>query len=96
MTFDSKSLTHHLVAPAVSTEYPTIQADAHRRLNQEEQRAPDLPSEEEREKTAQTTVSRLHVELCHSDPRGMIDTLLRKHAHRLIIATGKKKQLQRF
>ena len=50
MTFDSKSLTHHLVAPAVSTEYPTIQADAHRRLNQEEQRALDLANEEEREK----------------------------------------------
>ena len=50
MTFDSKSLPHHRVAPAVSTEYPTLQADAHRRLNQVEQRAPDLASEEEREK----------------------------------------------
>ena len=46
MTIDSKS---HLVAPAVSTEYPVIQEDAHRRLSQEEQRAFDLASEEERE-----------------------------------------------
>ena len=36
MTIDSKS---HLVAPAVSTEYPVIQEDAQRRLGQEEQRA---------------------------------------------------------
>ena len=35
-------------------------------------------------------VSRLHVELGHSDPRGMIDSLRRKHAHRFIIATAKK------
>ena len=46
MTIDSKS---HLVAPAVSTEYPVIQEDAHRRLSQEEQRAFDLASEDERE-----------------------------------------------
>ena len=56
MTIDSKS---HLVAPAVSTEYPVIQEDAHRRLSQEEQRAFDLASEEERE-TARIIVSRLH------------------------------------
>ena len=86
MTIDSKS---HLVAPAVSTEYPVIQEDAHRRLSQEEQQAFDLASEEERE-TARTMVFRLHVELGHSDPRGMIDSLRRKHAHRLIIATAKK------
>ena len=35
-------------------------------------------------------MSRLHVELGHSDPRGMIDSLRRKHAHRLIIAAAKK------
>ena len=35
-------------------------------------------------------VSRLHVELGHSDPRGMIDSLRRKHAHRLIVAAAKK------
>ena len=46
-------------------------------------------AEEERE-TARTIVSRLHVELGHSDPRGMIDSLRRKHAHRLIIAAAKK------
>ena len=46
MTIDSKS---HLVAPAVLTEYPVIQEDAHRRLSQEEQRAFDMASEEERE-----------------------------------------------
>ena len=40
-----------LVSPAISTEYPTIQEDAHRRLNQEEQRALDLASAEERETT---------------------------------------------
>ena len=45
MTIDSKS---HLVAPAVSTEYPIIQEDAHRRLSQEERRAFDLASDEER------------------------------------------------
>ena len=77
MTIDSKS---HLVAPAVSTDYPVIQEDAHRRLSQEEQRAFDLASEEERE-TARTMVSRLHEELGHSDPRGMIVSLRRKHAH---------------
>ena len=49
----------------------------------------DLATEEERE-TARTTVSRLHVELGHSDPRGMIDSLRRKDAHRLIIAAAKK------
>ena len=32
-------------------------------------------------------VSRLHVELGQNDPRGMINSLRRKHAHRLIIAT---------
>ena len=91
MTIDSKS---YLVAPAVSTEYPVIQEDAHRRLSQEEQRAFDLASEEERE-TARTMVSRLHVEPGQSDPRGMIDSLRRKHAYRLIIATAKKVKLQR-
>ena len=35
-------------------------------------------------------VSRLHAELGHSDPGGMIDCLRRKHAHRLVIATAKK------
>ena len=64
-TIDSKS---HLVAPAVSTaDYPVIQEDAHRRLSEEEQRALDLATEEERE-TARIMVSRLHVELGHSDP----------------------------
>ena len=86
MTIDSKS---HLLAPAVSTEHPAIQEDAHRRLSQEEQRASDLASEEERE-TARTMVSRLHVELGHFDPRGLIDSLRRKHAHKLIIATARK------
>ena len=65
-----------------------IQEDAHRRLS-EKRTALDLGTEEERE-TAGTMVSRLHVELCHSDPQGMIDSLRRKHAHRLIIATVKK------
>ena len=37
------------MAPAASTEYPVIQEDAHLRLSQEEQRAFDLASEEERE-----------------------------------------------
>ena len=32
VTVDSKSQTQHLVAPAVSSEYPIIQEDAHRRL----------------------------------------------------------------
>ena len=81
---------NHLVAPAVSTDdYPVIQEDAHRRLSNEEQQALDPATEEERE-TARTIVSRLHVELGHSDPRGMIDSLQRKHAHRLIIAAAKK------
>ena len=88
VTIDSKS---QLVAPAVSTDYPVIQEDADRRLSQEEQRTLDLTSEEERV-TARTMVSRLHVELGHSDPRGMIDSLRRKHLHtqRLIIASAKK------
>ena len=67
------------MAPVVSTEYPVMQEDAHRRLSREEQRAFDLASEEERE-TARTMVSRLHVELMHSDPQQMIDSLRRKHA----------------
>ena len=86
MTIDSKS---HLVALAVSTEYPVIQEDAHHRLSQAEQRAFDLTIEEERE-TVRTMVSRLHVELGRSDPRGLIGSLRRKHAHRLITATAKK------
>ena len=87
VTIDSKN---HLVAPAVSTDdYPVIQEDAHRRLSKEEQQALDLGTEEERE-PARTTVSRLHVELGHSGPRGVIDSLRRKHAHRLIIAAAKK------
>ena len=87
MTIDSKN---HLVAPAVSTDdYPVIQQDAHRRLSKEEQQSLDLATEEEREK-ARTIVSRLHVELGHSGPRGMIDSLRRRHAHRLIIAAAKK------
>ena len=87
MTIDSKN---HLVAPAVSTDdYPVIQEDAHCRLSKEEQQALDLATEEERE-TSRTTVSRLHVELGHSGPRGVIDSLRRKHAHRLIIAAAKK------
>ena len=80
VTIDSKN---HLVAPAVSTYDPVIQEDAHRRLGKEEQQALDLATEEERE-TARTIVSRLHVELGHSDPRGMINSLRRKHAHRLM------------
>ena len=67
----------------------TVMKDAHCRLNQEEQRALDLASEGERER-ARTMVSRLHVELGHPEPQGMIDSLRRKHAHRLIIATAKK------
>ena len=88
VTIDSKS---HLVAPpAVSTDdYPVTQEDAHRRLVEEEQRALDLATVEERE-TARTMVSRLHVELGHSDPRGMLGSLRRKHAHRLIIASAQK------
>ena len=70
-------------------DYPVIQEDAQRRLSEEEQQALELATEEERE-TARTIVSRLHVELGHSDPRGMIDSLRRKHAHRLIIAAAKK------
>ena len=89
MTVDSQSQTQHLVAPATSTEYPIIQEDARRRLNQDEQRALDLASEEELE-TARTMVSRLPVEFGHSDPRGMVDSLRIKHAHRLIIAVAKK------
>ena len=91
MAIDSKS---HLVAPAVSTEYPIIQEDAHRRLSQEEQRVFDLASEEKRE-TARTMVSRLLVELMHSDPQGKIDSLRRRHAqthHR----NSQKVQLQRM
>ena len=64
--------------------------DAHRRLSKEEQQALDLATEEERE-TARTIVSRLHVELGHSDPRGTIDSLRRKHTHRLIIASQPRK-----
>ena len=87
VTTDCKN---HLVAPAVSTDdYPVTQEDTHHRLSREEQQALDLDTEEERE-TARTIVSRLHVELGHSDPGGMIDSLRRKHAHRLIIATAKK------
>ena len=55
----------------------------------EEQQALDLATEEECE-TPRTIVSRLHVELGHSDPRGMIDSLRRKHAHRLTIACANK------
>ena len=85
-TIDRKS---HLVDPAVPPEYSVIQEDAHRRLSQEEQQAFDLASEEERE-TARTMVSGVHVEVGHSDPRGMIDSLRRKHSKRLVIATAKK------
>ena len=42
-------------------------------------------------KTTRTIVSRLHVELGHSQPRGMIDSLRIKHAHRLIIAAASQK-----
>ena len=73
----------------LTEDYPVIQEDAHRRLSKEEQQALDLATEEERE-TARTIVSRLHVELGHSDPLGMIDSLRRKQAHRLIIAVAKK------
>ena len=87
VTIDSKC---HLVAPAVSTDdCPVIQEDAHRRLSEEEQRTLDLATEEERE-TARNMVSRLHVELGPSDPRGTMDSLRRKHAQRLIITTAKK------
>ena len=55
MTVDRNKQTQHSVAPAISTENPIIQEDAHRRLDQEEQRALDLASEEERE-TARTMV----------------------------------------
>ena len=54
-----------------------------------ELQALNLATDEERE-TARTIVPRMHVELGHSDPRGMIDALRRKHAHRLIIAVAKK------
>ena len=64
----------HLVAPAVSTDHPVTQEDADCRLSEEEQRAFDLANEEERE-TARTIVSRLHMELGHSDPQRMIDSL---------------------
>ena len=88
---DSKN---HLAAPAVSV----IQEDAHRRLSKEEQQALNLATEDERE-TARTTVSRLHVELGHSDPRGMIDSLRRKtrtqthhcHCQRSLVAVHAKK-----
>ena len=87
VTIDSKN---HLVAPAVSIDdYPVIQEDAHRRFSEEEQQALDLATEEERE-TARTIVARLHVQLSHSDPRVIIHSLRRKHAHRLIIADTKK------
>ena len=89
MTVDSKSQTQHLVAPAVSTESPINPRRCASSTQEEEQRALDLASEEERE-TARTTESRLRVELGHSGPRGLIDTFRRKRAHRLIIAGAKK------
>ena len=58
-------------------------------VDSEEQQALDVGTEEERE-TARNIVSRLHVELGHSDPQGLIDSLRRKHAHRLIIVVAKK------
>ena len=82
MTMDSKS---HLVAPALSTKHLVFR----KMLSQEEKRALDQANEEERE-TARTMVSRLYVELGHSDPRRMIDSPRRKHAHRLTIATATK------
>ena len=48
MTVDSKTRTQHFVAPAISTAYPIIKEDAHRRLNQQESRALDLACEEGR------------------------------------------------
>ena len=86
VTIDSKSC---LKAPAVSAEYPVIQEDAHRRFSQEEQRAFDLAGEEERE-TARTMVSRLHVELGHSDPRGTAKKTRTQTHHRY----SRKVQLQ--
>ena len=62
----------------ISPPPPVIQEDAHRRLSEEEQQALDLATEEERE-TARTMVSRLHAELGHSDPRGMI--LFQENTH---------------
>ena len=87
MTTDIKN---HLVAPAVSTDvYPFIQEDARRRLSKEEQHALDLATEEERE-TARTIVSRLHVELGHSDPREMIDSLRNTHTDSSVAVRAKK------
>ena len=60
-------------------DFPVVQEYAHRRLSEQEKQALDLATEEERE-TARTIVSRLHVELGHSDPQGMIDSL-RKNTH---------------
>ena len=91
VTIDSKN---HLVAPAVSTDdFPVIQEDAHRRLSKEEQQALDLATEEERE-TARTIVSRLHVELGHSDPLGMIDSLRKKTRTQTHHCCCQKVQLQ--
>ena len=92
VTSDSKS---HLVAPAVSTDdYRVFQEDARRRLSEEEQRALDLATEEERE-TARTMVSsRLHVELGHSDPRGVIDSLSKKTRTQTHRRYSQKVQLQ--
>ena len=81
MMVDSKNRTQHLVAPEISTEDQTIQADAHRRLSQEEQRPCDLASEHERAAT-RTMLFRLQWNFAIP--------ILKKHAHRLIIATAKK------
>ena len=59
----------------------------------EEQRALDLATEEERE-TARTMVSRLHVELGHSDSRGMIDSFSKKTRTQTHHRYNQKIQLQ--
>ena len=89
MTDDSISQTQHVVGPANQQSIRSsrkILIVVSIKMNSEPW---TWVSEEERE-TARTMVSRLHVELGHSDPRGMIDSLRRKRTHRRIIATAKK------
>ena len=55
----------------------------------------DLASEEERE-TARPMVSRMHVELGHSDPRGMIGSLRRRTRTQTRHRHSQEVQLQRL
>ena len=92
MTTDCKSNTQHVFALSIDTCYPVIQ-EAHTHINdsilKKNRCGIGLLTKRKKQNIPWSHVCMWSLDIL-SDPRGMIDSLRRRRAHRLIIAASKK------